>query len=102
MIAGQLSRVMGGILAGAALGLLFHWIFGISLFAASPRRAPAQEAPAKSSPGVLDKERLASAHQKRVDDLAQKIAAAEQECGDLKARIAATRRSGDSEASWSR
>ncbi len=90
MTASHVSRIGGGALAGAAVGVLLHFVFGISLFSAPPRRSPASEAPVKAPPGVLEKERLASAHQKRVDDLAGKIAAAEQECADLKARIAAT------------
>jgi hypothetical protein len=90
MTAPDLPRIGGGALAGAVLGVLLHFVFGLSLFSAAPRRAPAQEAPVKASSGILEKERLAEAHQKRVDDLAAKIAAAEQECADLKTRIAAT------------
>jgi hypothetical protein len=90
MTASHLSRVGGGALAGAVLGVLFHFVFGLSLFSAPPRTAPASEPPSKSGPAVLEKERLAAARQKRVDDLALKIAGVEQECADLKARIAAT------------
>jgi len=90
MTSAQISRIGGGALAGAVIGVLLHFVFGLSLFSAAPRRGPAQEAPTRPTPGVLDKERLAAAHQRKVDDLARRIAVAEQECSDLKARIAAT------------
>src|SRR5690348_4540489 len=90
MTASQMSRIGGGALAGAVVGVLLHFAFGVSLFSAAPRRAPAQEASAKPAAGVLEKERLAAAHQRRVDDLAQRIGTVEQECADLKTRIAAT------------
>jgi hypothetical protein len=90
MTASQVSRIGGGALAGAVIGVLLHFVFGISLFSAPPARSPAQEAAPKASAGVLEKERLAAAHQKRVDSLAKAIGAAEQECADLKTRLAAT------------
>ncbi len=90
MTASTLSRIGGGALVGAVLGVLLHFVFGLSLFSAPPRTAPASEASPKAAPAVLEKERLAAAHQKRVDDLAQKITAVEQECAELKVRIAAT------------
>jgi len=90
MTAVHLSRIGGGAVVGSLLGILLHFVFGISLFPASPRRMPAPAVASKEPPpGLLEKERLAAAHQKRADDLSRKIAAAEEECTDLKKQIAA-------------
>lgn len=90
MKAVHLSRIGGGAVVGSLLGILLHFVFGISLFPAAPRRMPAPAGTSQEPPpGVLEKERLAAAHLKRGDDLSRKIAAAEQECADLKKRIAA-------------
>jgi hypothetical protein len=90
MTAVHLSRIGGGAVVGSLLGILLHFVFGISLVPAAPRRMPAPAAASKdAAPGILEKERLASAYQKRVDELSTRIAAAEQECADLRGKIAA-------------
>lgn len=86
----HLSRIGGGAVAGTLVGILLHVVFGISLFPAAPRKVSARaEAPKDAAPGILEKERLASAHQKRVEELSRNVAAAEADCADLKNRIAA-------------
>jgi hypothetical protein len=90
MTSQHLSRIGGGAAAGTLVGILLHVVFGISLFPAAPRKVDARAEVSKDpGPGILEKERLASAHQKRAEELSRKVAAAEQECADLKTRIAA-------------
>lgn len=86
----HLSRIGGGAVAGTLVGILLHVVFGISLFPAAPRKMAARaETSREAVPGILEKERLAAAHQKRVGELTRKISAAQLECADLKTRIAA-------------
>jgi hypothetical protein len=84
-----MHRILVAAIIGLLAGLFLHRGLGLSFVQLPPRAAAAAPPADAGIRGAAEAQKLQALHDDRQEDLRKRVAAAEQECADLKVKVAA-------------
>ena len=85
-----MQRILVAAVAGLIAGLILHRGLGLRFLGVPLRNAAPAPAASAGPRGAVEAQQLQALHDEKLDDLHKRLIAAEQDCAELRAKVAAT------------